>query len=115
MAKEAKDTKEEVVDETPVYNYYHKKHGDRGYVGAFILIFIGTILLLNNLELLPWLVWNELWKFWPLIIILIGIQILLGKSWLARALISLITLSTLAGVLIYVLVSSGLIVFPPLH
>src|SRR5438132_4034551 len=45
----------------------------------FLLIAAGVIFLLNNLEVLPWSVWNQLWRLWPLILILIGLEILLGR------------------------------------
>ncbi len=49
-------------------------------VGPIILIFLGIIFLLNNLGVLPWDLWTSLWKFWPVILILVGTEILLGKK-----------------------------------
>lgn len=48
-------------------------------VGPIILILLGVILLLNNLGYLPWDVWSNIWRLWPLILILIGLEILLGR------------------------------------
>ena len=50
------------------------------FIGPAILIFLGGVFLLNNFGILSWDVWQSLWKFWPVILILIGIEILLGKS-----------------------------------
>lgn len=50
------------------------------FIGPAILIFLGAVFLLNNFGILPWDVWQSLWKFWPAILILIGAEILLGKS-----------------------------------
>lgn len=47
-----------------------------GYVGPLILIAIGLILLFNKLGLLPWGSWGSLWHYWPVILILWGIEIL---------------------------------------
>jgi predicted membrane protein len=41
--------------------------------GAWILIFIGVVFLLTTNEYLDW---DEIWRFWPVILILIGLSIL---------------------------------------
>jgi len=45
-------------------------------MGPLLLLTIGFILLFNNLGLLPWRIWGSLWHYWPVILILSGIQIL---------------------------------------
>ncbi len=105
--------KEEKIEETePVYEFHYRKHSS--HLGAFFFIFIGLVLLLSNLGLLSSDVWNQLWKFWPLLIVLLGVQMLFGKSSLGRLMVTLLTLFILAGVLAYVLISNGLLVLPPL-
>ncbi len=47
-----------------------------GFVGPLLLITIGLILLSNKLGLLQWVSWGSLWQFWPVILILWGIEIL---------------------------------------
>ncbi len=47
-----------------------------GYLGPLILLTIGFILLFNNLGLLPWHIWWTLWLYWPVILILFGIEII---------------------------------------
>ena len=48
--------------------------GHRSRTGAFILIFVGAIFLLINLGVLPALELRQLLsKWWPLILILIGV------------------------------------------
>jgi len=58
-------------------------HRRTGLVGPLILIAVGVILLLNNLGVLSWEIWDLLWRLWPLILIGIGLEILLGRraSW----------------------------------
>jgi hypothetical protein len=51
-----------------------------GYVGPLLLLAIGFILLFNNLGSLPWEIWGSLWRYWPVILILSGIQILARHS-----------------------------------
>lgn len=48
----------------------------RGFVGPLILLAIGLILLLNNLGIIPWGIWKTLWHYWPVILILLGLEIL---------------------------------------
>lgn len=57
-----------------------KPERQQGGLFALILIFIGTIVLLNNFNILPWEVWENLWKFWPVILIIWGLQTLTNKS-----------------------------------
>ena len=58
---------------------------------ALILIFLGIIFLLNNFNLLPLYTWENIWKFWPVILILWGLEVLLGKSVVANLVIMVIT------------------------
>ncbi|MFZ3383634.1 MAG: pentapeptide repeat-containing protein [Candidatus Methanoperedens sp.] len=51
-----------------------------GYVGPLLLLAIGFVLLFNNLGSLPWDIWDSLWHYWPVILILSGIQILARHS-----------------------------------
>lgn len=49
-------------------------------LGPAILIAVGIIFFLNNLEIVPWGVWGSLWRFWPILLILLGINIILGRT-----------------------------------
>jgi hypothetical protein len=46
--------------------------------GALIL-FIGVVFLLQVTGVLEWRIWGTLWKFWPVLIVLIGLSILLAR------------------------------------
>src|SRR5919197_5037441 len=50
----------------------------RSIVGPTLLIVLGGLLLLNNLGVLPWEVWGNLWRLWPLVLILVGLELLVG-------------------------------------
>lgn len=44
---------------------------------ALILILLGTVFLLDNFNVFPFDVWSELWKLWPLILIVLGAKTLM--------------------------------------
>ena len=46
-------------------------------LGGILLLFIGVVLLLQNMHIIPWGLWGILWKCWPVIIIIFGLGILL--------------------------------------
>ena len=56
--------------------------------GVFLL-FLGIVFLLQTLNALPWGLWGTLWRFWPVLIIAVGLSILLRRynPWLVSALI----------------------------
>lgn len=51
----------------------------RGFFLPLIFITLGTILLLNNLQIIPWETWETLMKLSPMLLILWGLKILLGN------------------------------------
>ncbi len=46
-----------------------------GYVGPLLLLVIGFILLFKEMGLLQWESWGSLWRYWPVILILWGMEI----------------------------------------
>jgi len=76
----------------------HHRHGGWGF--GLILIFSGAVLLLNNLGLLPWTVWNFIWPLWPLLLILVGLWIVLGHSRLGNIIVLVVTLVIIALVFV---------------
>jgi hypothetical protein len=66
-------------------------------LGAIILIAVGVLLLLQTTGVVAWDVWASLWRFWPVILIVIGINILLGRR--APAVAAAIALLLLGGVI----------------
>ena len=66
---------------------------------ALIVIIVGVILLLQTLGLLSWALWSYLWRFWPVLIIIIGINLILGRRspWIAAA-VSLVLIFLAVGV-----------------
>ncbi|MFZ2330243.1 MAG: DUF5668 domain-containing protein [Atribacterota bacterium] len=61
------------------------------FLKGFLIILIGVILLLNNLNILEWTVWPNILKLWPLLLISLGISLIFRKrlSWLGPLVILL--------------------------
>ena len=45
-----------------------------------LLIIVGIVFLLNNLGVLPWSIWLALGELWPVILILFGLELILGRD-----------------------------------
>jgi Domain of unknown function (DUF5668) len=75
----------------------HRRRG--GVVGPLILIFLGAVFLLQNTGYLPPNFWLNLWRLWPLVLVLVGIELLLAHRvpWFA-----------LLGLAVVVLVLGGM-------
>ncbi len=93
------------------YKDRHNHHGHdygcchRGDPGVGVaILFAGIILLFNTLGTIPWEIWNYIWIFWPALLILAGIKILLGHAPGAGALIFLASLAVYGFIIIYGLI-----------
>ena len=70
----------------------------RGLVGPILLIAIGVFFLLSNMGLVTWSFWEVAWRLWPIALIAVGLDLLVGRrSIWASLLIALITLALLFG------------------
>ena len=67
------------------------KKRDRDYVWAVFLVVIGSVLLANSFGVLSWEIWLYVWRFWPILIVLGGIQLLIGKSLISRLVITVLS------------------------
>jgi len=58
-------------------------------IWGIFLLFLGIVFLLQTLSVLPWGLWGTLWRFWPVLIIIIGLGILLRRYnvWLVSLLV----------------------------
>jgi hypothetical protein len=50
----------------------------RSVVAPLILIGLGAIFLLQNFGVLSWQFWGSVWQYWPVILILVGLELVLG-------------------------------------
>ena len=93
--KPAQVTKETAVEKQPE----QKSRWDIWSVfWGVILVTIGVLLLLSNLGVLA-VDWSNVWRLWPLFIVVTGFSILATTHWIWRLLSVVVVLGALAGVL----------------
>lgn len=71
------------------------RRGAAGVTGAIILIAFGTVVLLSNLRVLT-VDWLSLVRFWPVILVLIGLDIIVGR----RSVFGSLAVAVIAAVVI---------------
>lgn len=76
-------------------------------VGPLILITAGVLFLMANLGLLPLSFWQIAASFWPLLLILIGLDIIVGRHSLVGALVVVLLWVTLVGGGIWLATTQG--------
>lgn len=70
----------------------------KSLVWPLVLIGLGAILLLNNLGIVDWSIWSVLWRMWPLLVIAVGLDLILGRrSGVWAAITVVIVLAMFAG------------------
>ena len=85
-----------------------KYEGQRRYPSLtwpIILITAGVLFLLSNLGVLDVNFWN-LWRLWPVLLILAGLEIIIGRrSVIGNIIVLVITLATVGGIILLLFVS----------
>lgn len=67
-----------------------------GLVGPIILIAAGLLFLLNNLGVVDWSIWRSVLSLWPIILIGIGLDLLIGRrSFFGSLVVALFVLALL--------------------
>ena len=71
-----------------------------GVIGPLVLIFIGAVFLLENTGYLPPNFWVNLWRLWPVLLVLAGIELMLAHRipWIVLA--GLATLVLIVGAIV---------------
>ncbi len=67
-----------------------------------ILIGAGVVLLLATLGYLPDLSWGVIWRLWPLLVIALGVDLLIGRRSVIGAIVSVVLLLVLIGGIVLV-------------
>lgn len=67
------------------------------FTGPIVLIAIGLVFLGQNLGFLPSDTWLNLWQFWPVLLILVGIELILGHSGIGSAIASILMIVAILG------------------
>jgi len=94
------------------YRPHRPKRRPPSFFWPLIFIGAGVILLLSNLGYLPWQSWNMLWRLWPLLLVALGIDLLIGRRSMPGAILSaLLILLLIAGVAVVVLFAQNI---PPM-
>jgi hypothetical protein len=72
-------------------------------VGPLVLISVGAVFLLENAGLLPANTWQSLWRLWPVVLVLVGLELLVGQRipWVTLLGISLVVLALGIGATSY--------------
>ncbi len=78
-----------------------------GISGPLILIFLGVIFLLNNLGVTEWTVWEVILRFWPVLLIAAGLDLVLSRRSAWGSVVALVLILAVIGV------SLGAIQQPP--
>lgn len=73
------------------------RHG--GYWFGAILIIAGFLFLFQNFGLVSPEIWGQIVKFWPLLFVLLGLEIILGRSPIAKFILFLLTIILIFGIL----------------
>lgn len=77
-------------------------HSDSGFGVAILLA--GILLLLNTLGTIPWEIWNYIWMFWPVLLVLAGLKIILGRAPGVNILMFLASLAICGFIVVYGLI-----------
>ena len=88
------------------YHHYHHRQGG-GAIGGLLMLFAGAALLLNAAGILPWEFWNAVGPLWPGLLIVLGIQFILGWSWPARFISFIVALAIFSFIAVYGLLKIG--------
>lgn len=98
-----------------VSNFDGGKDDAGSAVWGVLLILAGLLLLANVLGILTWDFWQHIWQFWPVLLILLGVHILLGNNIFARIVLTILAIASFAAVIIWGLikVDSNLLTFVP--
>src|SRR5205807_1061054 len=86
-----------ILDQSPPGPPARRSSAGR-YVFPLLLVAVGVILLLNNLGVIPWAIWVALGQLWPIVLILLGVELLVGRrsAWLGTAIAVVVIVAAFA-------------------
>jgi hypothetical protein len=88
---------------TPLYEPPRpRRHRPPSVFWPIMFIGAGVLLLLSNLGYLPPLSWGVLWRLWPLLIIALGIDLLIGQRSVIGAIVSAVLICVLIGAILLI-------------
>jgi len=85
----------------------HEHHHESGLFWGLILLLVGVLALMDTMGYVSPIFWHAIVPFWPLLLILWGASIILGRHWFARFILFIFALIFLVIVILYGLVRAG--------
>lgn len=83
------------------FKHEHRNKSFPDFLGGLVFISAGVILILNNFGVLPWVIWRYIIIYWPVIFILIGLDLISQHSLFLKFATTLIGAAIIAFVFIY--------------
>ncbi|MEA2573286.1 MAG: hypothetical protein QOH93_584, partial [Chloroflexia bacterium] len=80
---------------------HNHRHHRTPMLGPLLLISAGVLFLLNNLGVVPWSIWETLGRLWPLVLIAIGVDLVVGRRSPLIALLLIVAIIGTGGALVY--------------
>jgi hypothetical protein len=68
-----------------------------------VLVGAGVLLLLSNLGYVSWSSWNLLWRLWPVLLIALGVDVIIGRRSTAGALLNGLLMVVLVGGVVFLI------------
>jgi|GEM_PF-3159641 len=112
VKKSINETSETVKEPTQSYPEHPWRHWrqhkqPRASIGGLLLILIGLIFLFSNFGLLSPAIWRVIWRFWPVFLILWGLQMLGTRSRVLTIIMTVLGILIILAVLAIALASTN--------
>lgn len=86
-----------------------------GGFGGIIVIMVGVVLVLNNAGIVSWDVWDAMMRFWPVLLVVIGMKIIFGRNAAGRIVTGLVAIILCFFIFLVGLAHTGSPLFPSMH
>lgn len=83
------------------WNSWSSHYDAGGVLWGVLFLLSGIMLLLNSLGIVPWIFWQHIWQFWPTLLILLGLHVILGNNPVSRILLFLISLAVFGLIVLW--------------
>ena len=84
----------------------HRRRQGGSLVFPIILIVLGALFLLDNLNVISGVDWETIWKLWPILLIALGLEVVLGRRLSCGALILVLLIVVIGGAAVWWSVAS---------
>ena len=84
----------------------NERHYGGGLFGGLVILLIGVLALLYTMGFVSHDFWHAVAPFWPILLILWGASIILGRHWFSRFILFLVALAILVLVIFYGLIKT---------